>query len=108
MQSSIWVRSNIEEIVLTVINLCCFDEGESRVERAADYLRSEYGGQQKSFQQIIEELIDETEFLESDLRSAVKGLEKAGSIKISRIPEKTSKGRARAGIDYNDIIKFTV
>ncbi|HEY3373687.1 MAG TPA: three-Cys-motif partner protein TcmP [Candidatus Aquicultor sp.] len=86
--------------------LTLFNESENRTERAASYMRSEYAGQQKSFQRIVEELIDETEFLESDLRAAVKELEKTDLVKISRIPEKTPKGRARTGIDYNDIIKF--
>lgn len=83
-----------------------FDIGETKIDQAGNYLKSVYKGQQKSFQQIIEDQIDETEFLESHLRSALQKLEKEEELRISRIPERTKTGKPRTGISYDDIVIF--
>lgn len=83
-----------------------FDLENVGIEQACEYLCSVYNGQQKSFQEIIEDLIDETEFLESHLRDALKKLEKTNKVEIIRIPEMTPKGKSRIGIDYNTVIRF--
>jgi len=76
-----------------------------RHSKTANYLKDKYRGQQKSFQQILEEQIDETEFLESHFREAIKEMENK-DLNISRIPPKTKTGRNRKGVDYQDVIIF--
>ncbi len=75
------------------------------VKNAIDYLKEVYKGQQKSFQEIIEEQIDETEFLETHMREAVKKME-SDNVTINRIPPTTKLGKNSVGIKYQDIIIF--
>lgn len=82
-----------------------FENDEIKVNSAVDHLKKLYKGQQKSYQQIIEEQIDETEFLESHLRKAIKKME-GSDLVISRIPPKTKRGKDRIGLGYQDIIIF--
>jgi len=82
-----------------------FDSRNIKVNDAIDFLKKTYKGQQKSFQQILEEQIDEVEFLESHLRNAIKEMENKDLI-ISRIPPKTKTGKNRTGLDYQDVIIF--
>lgn len=83
-----------------------FEDKDIKVNNAIDYLKKLYKGQQKSFQQIIEEQIDETEFLESHFREAIKRMESKNLAIISRIPPKTKKGKDRTGLKNQDIIIF--
>ncbi|MBC8527675.1 MAG: three-Cys-motif partner protein TcmP [Candidatus Cloacimonetes bacterium] len=82
-----------------------FESKDVRINELMDYLKNKYRGYQKSFQQIIEEQIDETEYLESHFRDAIKKMEN-NNLSVSRIPPKTKTGRARTGIQNQDVIIF--
>jgi len=82
-----------------------FESKDVRINNVIDCLKNKYKGQQKSFQQILEEQIDETEFLESHFREAIKKMEN-NDLVISRIPPKTITGRNRTGIKNQDVIIF--
>ena len=82
-----------------------FEVKDIKINNVTSYLKDKYKGQQKSFQQILEEQIDETEFLESHFREAIKEMENK-DLNISRLPPKTKTGRDRRGVDYQDVIIF--
>ncbi len=82
-----------------------FEVKDIKINNVISYLKDKYRGQQKSFQQILEEQIDETEFLESHFREAIKEMENK-DLNISRIPPKTKTGRNRKGVYYQDVIIF--
>ncbi|MFQ5715212.1 MAG: three-Cys-motif partner protein TcmP [Candidatus Scalinduaceae bacterium] len=82
-----------------------FNNKDIIIKNVTNYLREVYKGQQKSFQEIIEEQIDETEFLESHMREAVKKME-SNEVIINRIPPTTTLGKKRVGLEYKDIIIF--
>jgi len=83
-----------------------FEVKDIQINNVISYLKDKYKKQQKSFQQILEEQIDETEFLESHFREAIKEMESNKDLSISRIPPKTKTGRDRKGVDYQDVIIF--
>lgn len=87
------------------VQLAFFENDEVVVDKAITYLKNFYKGKQKSFEDIVKELIDETEFLESHLREAIKKME-GKDVELSRIPPKTKAGGKRIGIDRHDIIVF--
>lgn len=82
-----------------------FEAKDIKINSVINYLKNKYKGQQKSFQEILEEQIDETEFLESHFRDAIKEME-GKDLNISRIPPKTKTGIDRKGVDYQDVIIF--
>jgi len=82
-----------------------FESKDIKIQNIIDYLTKIYKGCQKSYRQIVEEQIDKTEFLESRLREAIQKME-GKKLKISRIPPKTSRGKDRGGLKYQDIIIF--
>ncbi|MDD3487685.1 MAG: three-Cys-motif partner protein TcmP [Candidatus Moranbacteria bacterium] len=83
-----------------------FEGEENAICDATKHLKKAYSGQQKTYQQIVEEQIDNTSFLEKELKTAIKGMEGKG-VTISRIPQKTKTGKNRTGIQNNDIIIFS-
>lgn len=82
-----------------------FENEDAIVKDVIDCLKRIYKNQQKTYRQIIEEQIDETEFLESHFKKAIKKME-GKDLTISRIPLKTKTGRSRVGINEDDIIIF--
>ncbi len=83
-----------------------FSDSESIIIKSAiDHLCKTYNGKQKTFQEIIEDQIDETLFLESHLRKAIKTMDNK-QLTINRIPSKTKLGKNRVGLEYQDIVAF--
>lgn len=82
-----------------------FEGAETILKDATNYLKEIYQGKQKTYQEIIEEQIDNTTFLEKEFKAAIKNMEGKG-VSISRIPPKTPTGKNRTGIQNNDIIIF--
>ena len=58
----------------------------------------------KSYLKILEELIDETPYLKSNITKAIKDLEEKGKIYIKREPETTPTGRPRISLQNQDVI----
>lgn len=58
----------------------------------------------KSYLDILEELIDETIYLETDIYNTIKNLEETKKIIIQRDPETTKTGKPRRSIESQDII----
>lgn len=57
-----------------------------------DYLIDVFESQTKTYDAIIEAIIDDCPYLESDLRNALKKAEKENSIIVNRITSKTTRG----------------
>ncbi len=70
------------------------------------FLLSKYSKSKKSFIDICEENICDTEYLESDFYGALKELEKENKINIQRNPPLTKTGKNRESIKYEDMIIF--
>jgi three-Cys-motif partner protein len=83
-----------------------FEQDSVKQNDIIDMLCSKYSCKKLSFRGIIEENIDSTEYLESQLRSALRLLELQNKIKIKRIPNTTLTRRTRVSITENDIITF--
>ena len=85
--------------------LSFFDQKDFKADETKKFLLKKYKGQNKSFEAILIENIDEVPFLESSIRGALKDME-GKEIKIRRNPELTPIGRKRKGIEPNDVIYF--
>lgn len=83
-----------------------FEQASIKETEVADMLLKKYTGRRLIFKNIVEENIDSTEYLESQMRNAIKSLEVNGNIKIQRIPENTPTGKKRKSIGENDSIVF--
>ena len=81
---------------LTLFDLKEFREGE--LEKR---LTKQYSGRQMTFNSIVDEIIDETFYLEKDIRAALKSMRSEGKIKTTPVTSKTDKG-----LGGNDIILF--
>jgi len=81
--------------------------GNTKIQEVNEFLTSKYPKCHKKYIKIIEENIDETDYLESDIRNALKELEKTNKIYIERFPKLTEKKQElRRSIEENDIIYF--
>lgn len=74
--------------------------------QCAKFLLNKYHNIDIKFQSIIEENIDDSEFLERHFKETVKGLIELEKISITRIPATTTTGRPKRKIDKTDIIHF--
>lgn len=72
---------------MTIFDIQAVKEGD-----IAEYLKKRYAGKTKTFNEIVEEIIDETFFLEKDIRSSLQGMRKAGLIKVNPVSSKTQRG----------------
>ena len=73
-----------------------FESDVARLNNIEQQLKTEYSKQTLSFDEIISGLIDNTPYLESDIRKVLKNLEKKQAITVKRI---TSKKRGLSGKD---------
>jgi three-Cys-motif partner protein len=81
--------------------------GDTKIQEIEKFILDKYQNIQKTYLQIIEENIDETSYLESEIRNALKRLEKNNIIYIERFPKLTEKKQQlRRSIKENDIIYF--
>jgi len=84
-----------------------FEIGNAKNEEIEKFIYSNYRNSHKTYLQIIEENIDETPYLESEIRNALKRLEKNNIIYIERFPKLTEKKQQlRRSIKEYDIIYF--
>lgn len=81
-----------------------FEETEVKIAEIKKILLSQCKDIEREYVDILENLIDETPYLESEIYSAVKELEKQGDISIIRDPELTTTGKKRKRIIYSDKI----
>lgn len=81
--------------------------GDARITGVEEFLLSKYNGGFKKYSEIIEQNIDETEYLESEITQALKKLEEKNKAYIERFPKLTEKRHdPRRSIDENDLIYF--
>lgn len=81
--------------------------GTAKLDGIKKCLINKYNKKKITFQQIIEENIDTTPYLESEIRNAIKKLEEGGFAYVERFPKLTEKRRELStSIKENDIIYF--
>lgn len=83
-----------------------FEQDSIKQNEIIEMLCEKYNGKRKSFIEILEENIDATDYLESQLRSSLRALESNKKININRIPPTTPTGRERKSIEEGDLITF--
>ncbi len=89
---------NIEYIGKMKNQTTIFDLLKKR--ECADFLYNKYWNSRRTYERIIEECIDESPFLESEIRNSLKKLEKEGKIIVQRIDS------LKTGLKGNDLITF--
>lgn len=78
-----------------------------KLSNAKNYLIEKYKGLNKTYLEIIEENISKTDFLESEIRYAIKNGEEKSEVYIERYPKLTEKEKKlRKSIEENDIVYF--
>ncbi len=97
-----WLGTDADQIKLTEID-------GIKDESLENYFITKYSGKRPSFAKIIEENIDETDYLESDMTKAIRKLEDSNRVYIERFPKLTEKRKQmRESLEKNDIIHFNV
>lgn len=81
--------------------LTLFDLQEFKIGDIKSTLISKYSGREMSFTEIVEDIIDETLFIEKDIRTAIKEMKKEGSVSISPVTSKTGNG-----LQGDDMVSF--
>lgn len=81
--------------------LTLFDLQEFKIGDIKSTLTSKYAGKQMSFTEIVEDIIDDTLFIEKDIRTAIKEMRDEGAVKTMRVTSKTDRGLAG-----DDIVSF--
>ncbi len=95
-----WRGKDADQLMLSEV-------GGLKSEQIEDYFIKKYNGKRVSFGKVIEENIDETDYLESDMTKAIRVLENKGQACIERFPRLTEKRKQiRESLDKNDIIHF--
>lgn len=81
--------------------------GNVKIQEAKEFLISKYPECCKKYIEIIEENIDETPYLESEIKNSLKELEADDKIYIDRVPKLTEKTQVlRKSIKENDTVYF--
>jgi three-Cys-motif partner protein len=88
--------------------LSLFDNDAFKTEEIGKFLLSRYSGMKKTYDDLLSDLIDETPYLEKQIRAALMDMEKKGLLKISRMPVCTETGRKRTAIADKDMLYFEV
>lgn len=86
-----------KENILTLFDMTAMKVSDIRL-----LLKKKYAGQEKSFNEIIDEIIDDTPYLEKNIRATIKSMEKDSEVRITRITSKPS-GK---GLQQEDRIFF--
>lgn len=71
-----------------------------------NYILKMFSNKKMEYKNILENLIDTTEYLESNIQKSIKRLRDSKKVKYIPIPEKTPTGRIKKKIDETDIIEF--
>ena len=97
-----WNYGRVEYLGRKGDALTLFDLQEFKIGDIKTTLISKYAGKQMSFTEIIEDLIEDTLFIEKDIRTAIKEMKKEGTVKIMSVTSKTDRGLAG-----DDMVSFT-
>ena len=87
-----WNNGRVEYLGRKGDNLTLFDLQEFKVEDIKNVLFSKYSGKQMAFLEIVDDIIDETLFIEKDIRKAIKEMKKEGYVSVVPVTSKTEKG----------------
>ena len=82
--------------------LTLFNQDEYKIFETKEYLLNKYEGRYLSFNDIIQEIIDDITVTESVVKTTLKELEKEGKIKVDRKSSKTERGLYK-----DDVIHFS-
>lgn len=83
-----------------------FDLQQVKIGEIKQHLIKRYKGENKTFKQIIIEIIDSVPYLEKTIRKTLKKMEDEDIIIINRNPKFTSTGRKKTGLSDRDLIIF--
>ena len=97
-----WNYGRVEYLGRKGDALTLFDLQEFKIGDIKTTLISKYAGKQMSFTEIIEDIIEDTLFIEKDIRTAIKEMKKEGTVKIMSVTSKTDRGLAG-----DDMVSFT-
>ena len=86
-----WNNGRVEYLGRKSDVITLFDLQEYKIEDIKTTLISKYAGIQISFMDIVEDIIDDTLFIEKDIRKAIKEMKKEGIVKITPVTSKTDK-----------------
>lgn len=96
-----WNYGRVEYLGRKGNALTLFDLQEYKIEDIKTTLISKYAGKQMSFMEIVEDIIEDTLFIEKDIRAAIKEMKKEGTVKTTPITSKTNRG-----LTGDDMISF--
>lgn len=102
MKSSFTAINNgkVEYLGKRANNYTLFDMESYKLNEATNFLLKKYQGKTVSFNNILEEIVEDTAYVDKELRNTIKDMEKNDKVTIKRI---TSK---RSGINGFDEITF--
>ena len=86
-------------------NLYLFEVAEIKTAEVASYLLFTFSGQRIRFTSIVEAIIEDTLFVEKDIRAALQELEKQGKVEIIRITSTKTGIRGLDEIAFPEISK---
>ncbi len=89
-----WNYGRVEYLGRKGDELTLFDLKEFKIGDIKSTLISKYAGKQMSFTEIVEDIIDDTLFIETDIRTAIKEMREEGTVKTMRVTSKTDRGLA--------------
>lgn len=78
--------------------LSLFDMDSFKMHETEKYLQTKYSGQRITFQSICEEIIDDTFYLEKNIRSTIQEMKKNSKVTVTPVSSKTSRGLKEADI----------
>jgi len=95
-----WLGTNTNQLKLTEI-------GKAKIELVKLHLLKKYSGKRVSYSQILNDNLDSTPYLESEIKKALRELEKESTVYIERFPKLTKIGsQLRKSIKESDMIYF--
>ncbi len=104
IMKSVFASSNFGRVEYLGKNgdvLTLFDMTEMKVGDIKNILIKKYSGRETTFDEIVDGIIDETLYLEKDIRTAIKSLKKDGIVQTMPVTSKTDRG-----LNGQDIIVF--
>ena len=96
-----WNYGRVEYLGKKGDELTLFDLQEFKIGDIKSALISKYAGKEMSFIEIVEDIIDETLFIEKDIRAAIKEMKKEGTVTITPVTSKTDRG-----LQGDDMVAF--
>lgn len=96
-----WNFGRVEYLGKKGDELTLFDLHEFKIGEIKSTLTAKYAGKEMSFNEIFEDIIDETLFLEKDIRAAIKEMREEGTVQTKRVTSKTDRG-----LSGDDMVSF--